>query len=171
MPPDDLARIKLVEQPLIVVVDRPSSPGNLGTIVRSADAFGAQGVVVSGHAADPFDPQAVRASLGALFTTPVVRVASSQGIESWLQALRGDHGVRVVGTSARADRRPDDQDFVTGTVLLLGNESQGLSAHYRSLCDDLVSIPQRGIASSLNVASAAAVLLYEIDRQRCARRL
>jgi len=166
MPADDLARIPLRDRLLIVVVDRPKSPGNLGTMLRAADAFGADGVVVTGHAADLFDPQAVRASLGTLFTKPVVRVPSSQQLEPWLQRLKNEHGAALVGTSARGGGPLDEHDFTGATVLLFGNETTGLSAHYRSLCDDLVSIPQRGLASSLNVASAAAIVLYEVDRQR-----
>jgi TrmH family RNA methyltransferase len=179
MPADDLSRIPPArsaaaanetvgptEALFVIVVDRPKSPGNLGTIVRTADAFGAHGLVVTGHAADVFDPQAVRASLGAIFTIPVVRAPSSQAIELWLQCLKREHGARLVGTSARATTLLDEHDFSGATVLVLGNETAGLSAHYRSLCDDLVCIPQRGLATSLNVASAAAIALYEIDRQR-----
>jgi 23S rRNA (uridine2479-2'-O)-methyltransferase len=165
-PADDLARIPVSDALFVVVVDRPKSPGNLGTIVRTADAFGAHGLVVTGHAADVFDPQAVRASLGTIFTIPVVRAPSSQAVEPWLQRLKHEHGARLVGTSARASTTLDEYDFSGATVLVLGNETAGLSAHYRSLCDALVSIPQRGLASSLNVASAAAIACYEIDRQR-----
>ncbi|HVJ16661.1 MAG TPA: TrmH family RNA methyltransferase [Polyangiaceae bacterium] len=166
MPSDDLARIPLRDPLFLVVVDRPKSPGNLGTILRTADAFGVQGVVVTGHAADLFDPQSVRASLGTLFTMPVVRIPSSQTLEPWLSNLKRDHGARLVGTSARAKTLLSENDFSGATVLFLGNETAGLSAHCRSLCDELVGIPQRGNASSLNVASAAAISLYEIDRQR-----
>jgi tRNA G18 (ribose-2'-O)-methylase SpoU len=166
MPPDDLARIELRSDLLVVVLDRPSSPGNLGTILRTGDAMGAHGVVITGHAADLYDPLAVRASLGALFATPAVRIASLQALEPWLARLRSEHGAQLVGTSARAARRLDEHDLRRPTVLLLGNETTGLSAHARSLCDALVCIPQRGVASSLNVASAAAIALYEIDRQR-----
>jgi 23S rRNA (uridine2479-2'-O)-methyltransferase len=166
MQADDLARISLCPELLVVVIDRPGSPGNLGTILRAADAFGAHGVIVSGHAVDLYDPQTVRASLGALFTTPVVRLPSSQTLEPWLAKLRAELGVRVVGTSARASILLDAHDFRQPTLLLLGNETAGLSAHYRSLCDALVGVPLRGVASSLNVASAASIALYEIDRQR-----
>jgi 23S rRNA (uridine2479-2'-O)-methyltransferase len=174
MPPDDLARIRLAGDengdengaPLVLVLDRPSSPGNLGTILRTGDALGAHGVVVTGHAADLYDPVAVRASLGALFATPAVRIASSQALEPWLARLRSDHGAQLIGTSARAAVHVADQDFRKATVLFLGNETAGLSAHCRSLCDALVGVPQRGAASSLNVASAAAIVLYEIARQR-----
>ena len=166
MPPDDLARIRLDDPLLVLVLDRPSSPGNVGTILRAGDAFGVGGVVVTGHAADVYEPRAVRASLGALFTTPVVRLPSSRELEPWLARLVAERGAQLVGTSARAELELSAQDLRRPTVLLFGNETAGLSAHCRSLCHVLVGIPMRGVASSLNVASAASIALYEIDRQR-----
>src|ERR687888_1174192 len=94
IPPDDLERIRPRDPALVLVLDRPASPGNLGSVVRSADAFGADGVIVFGHAADPYDPQAVRASVGPLFDVPVVRQDSLQTIRERLAELR------LVGTSA-----------------------------------------------------------------------
>jgi tRNA G18 (ribose-2'-O)-methylase SpoU len=166
MRPDDLSRIPVVPQLLIVVLDRPSSPGNLGTILRTGDAFGAHGVVVTGHAADLYDPRAVRASLGALFATPAVRVPSTRELEPYLARLKAEHGVQLIGTSARAETPLVSIDFRRPTVLFLGNETAGLSAHCRALCDQLAGVPMRGVASSLNVASAASIAMYEIDRQR-----
>jgi 23S rRNA (uridine2479-2'-O)-methyltransferase len=166
MPADDLARIPIDPRLLVLLLDRPSSPGNLGTILRAGDAFGAHGVVVTGHAADLYDPRAVRASLGALFATPAVRVPSTRELEPWLARLKAEQGAQLVGTSARAEASLGAVDFRRPTVLMLGNETAGLSAHCRALCDQLVGIPMRGVASSLNVASAASIALYEIDRQR-----
>jgi TrmH family RNA methyltransferase len=160
IPPEDLERIPRTEAPLLVVLDRPSSPGNLGSIVRSADALGADGVVVFGHAADVYDPQTVRASQGALFAVPVVRAGAPAELEPRLA------GLRVVGTSARGDGELGGVDLRAGTALVLGNETKGLSWAWRERADELVRIPQRGSASSLNLAAAAAILLYEADRQR-----
>jgi tRNA G18 (ribose-2'-O)-methylase SpoU len=160
VPPDDLERIPRREDALLVVLDRPSSPGNLGSVIRSADALGADGVVVVGHAADVYDPQAVRASQGSLFALPVVRAESSEALEPRLA------GVRVVGTSARGDATTDEVDLRGATALVLGNETKGLSWAWRERADELVRIPQHGSASSLNLAAAAAILLYEADRQR-----
>jgi TrmH family RNA methyltransferase len=164
LPPDDLARIPAVDAPLLVVCDRPTSPGNLGSIVRSADAFGADAVLVTGHAADPYDPQAVRASLGALFATPVIAHGSPAALSDELRARWP--ALRIVGTSARAETSVADADLTGAVALLLGNESAGLSAAWRERCDALVRIPIRGVASSLNLAAAAAVVLAEAARQR-----
>ncbi len=166
MPDDDLERIALHRPALVVVLDRPSSPGNLGTILRAADAMRVDGVVITGHAVDLYDPKTIRASVGTLFTTPVVRVESSKVLEPWVTRLKAEQNVTVVGTSARAPAALCDHDFQRPTLLLFGNETAGLSAHCRSLCDSLVTIPIHGMASSLNVACAASITLYEIDRQR-----
>src|SRR4029079_3999527 len=96
---DRLGRIPPGDDLLVVVFDRPSTPGNIGTLIRSADAFGATGVIVTGHAADPYDPRAVRASTGSLFALPVVRVPSHREVLAWI----GDAGVQVVGTDERGD--------------------------------------------------------------------
>jgi TrmH family RNA methyltransferase len=164
LPPENLARLPAVEAPLLVVCDRPGSPGNLGSIVRSADAFGADAVLVTGHAADPYDPQAVRASLGALFATPVLTHGSPAALDAELRERWP--ALRVVGTSAHADASLAESDLTGPVALLLGNEAAGLSAAWRERCDALVRIPIRGVASSLNLAAAAAVVLAEAARQR-----
>jgi tRNA G18 (ribose-2'-O)-methylase SpoU len=159
LPVDDLSR---VHPGLAVVFDRPSSPGNLGSVIRSADAFGADGVVVTGHAADPYDPQAVRASQGALFALPVVRAGGGAEVDAWLEAS----GARVVGSSARGAVPLAEADLGGDLVLVLGNEARGMSAAWRERCDEIVAIPATGVAGSLNVAAAAAILLYEARRRR-----
>ena len=160
IPPDDLERIPRAANPLLVVLDRPASPGNLGSVIRSADALGADAVVVAGHAADVYDPQTVRASQGSLFAVPVVRVGSPEELDARLE------GIRVVGTSARGEEDLRAADLRGPTALVLGNETKGLSWAWRERADELVRIPQRGSASSLNLAAAAAILLYEAERQR-----
>jgi TrmH family RNA methyltransferase len=164
LPPDDLGRIAETATPLLVVCDRPSSPGNLGSIVRSADAFGADAVLVTGHAADPYDPQAVRASIGALFAVPVLQAGSPTELVAQLRSRWS--GLRIAGTSARADTPYRDADLTGPVALAFGNEASGLSAAWREACDTLLAIPIHGVASSLNLAAAAAVVLAEAARQR-----
>ena len=164
---DDLARIPTGPGMLAVVFDRPTSPGNLGTLIRSADAFGASGVIVTGHAADVYDPKAVRASTGSLFSVPVVRVPSHRPALNWVKALRDDGlDVRLVGTDENGDLEVARYDFTRATLVLVGNETTGLSSAWRDLCDQLVRIPISGAASSLNAATAASIVLYESARQR-----
>jgi len=171
LPEDDLARIPADPGMLTVVFDRPASPGNIGTLIRSADAFGASGVIIAGHAADVYDPKSVRASTGSLFSVPVVRVPSHRSVLAWAEAIRaGGIGVRLVGTDEKGDRDVADIDLTQPTVLLVGNETAGLSAAWRDACDHLARIPMLGTASSLNAATAASVVLYESARQRIASR-
>ena len=167
MPPDDLNRIAAGPRFLGVVLDRPASPGNVGSIIRSADAFGADGIIVTGHAADVYDPRAVRASTGSLFARPVVRCPSHREVIAWVEAQRAA-GCPIVLAAADEHGETDvfDYDFTQPTLLLVGNETTGLTAAWRDLCDVTVRIPITGAASSLNAATAATAILYEIARQR-----
>ncbi|MBB6171948.1 TrmH family RNA methyltransferase [Nocardiopsis mwathae] len=150
-----------------VAFDRPGFPGNIGTLVRSADAFGANGVIVTGHAADVYDPKSVRASTGSLFAVPVIRRPSPADVLDWVRAQR-DRGVpiRVVGTDEGGATTVTACDLATPTLLVIGNETTGMAAGWREVCDEVVNIPIGGAASSLNAASAATLLLYEAARQR-----
>ncbi|WP_369200653.1 TrmH family RNA methyltransferase [Streptomyces sp. PU-14G] len=162
MPGDDLTRIPVGPSFLGVLFDRPTSPGNIGTLIRSADAFGADGLVVTGHAADVYDPKSVRASTGSLFSLPAVRVPSPRDLDAW----REDHDITLVGTDEAGDDLLFDTDLTGPTLLLIGNETTGLSNAWRERCDRTVRIPMHGAASSLNAANAATAVLYETARQR-----
>lgn len=164
MPADRLDHIQVGVEFLGVVFDRPTSPGNLGTVMRSADAFGADGVIVSGHAADVYDPKTVRASTGSLFTVPVVRAESAAAVLEWIRDRRP--GVRIVGTDENGTEDVALHDLTGPTLLVIGNETMGMSSQWRQACDSVVCIPIGGGASSLNAATAATVVLYEAVRQR-----
>lgn len=167
MPPEDLARISVKQNSLIVVFDRPSSFGNLGTIVRTCEAFGADGLVITGHAVDLYDPQTVRASMSSLFSVPIVRLPSHQEVQDWSDGIRKQYpDFRLVGSSARGAEDVQTYQFQGPLALVVGNETHGLSMNYMKICDAVVSIPMHGSSTSLNVASASAILLYEINRQR-----
>lgn len=167
IPPDDPARIPTPPDLRVVVFDRPASPGNLGSLIRSADALGAQGLIVLGHAADLYDPETVRASTGSLFALPCLRLAGPLELAAWLDGVRARHPrLQVVGADERGSVAASRRDFAPPTALLLGNETRGLSAALLGLCDATVRLPMTGSASSLNVAAAGTALLYELDRQR-----
>lgn len=170
MRPDDLDRIPVGTDFLGVVFDRPTQPGNIGSIIRSADAFGAHGVITTGHAADAYDPKSVRASTGSFFATPVVRAASPRDVAAWVEARRADGvPVTLVATDEHGDADVSGFDLTQPVLLLIGNETSGLSNTWRELADVTVSIPMAGSASSLNAANAASVVLYEARRQRLTR--
>ncbi|NED35359.1 RNA methyltransferase [Streptomyces sp. SID8499] len=171
MEPDDLSRIAVHDGFLGLLFDRPTQPGNIGSIVRSADAFGADGLIVTGHAADPYDPKSVRASTGSFFAVPVVRSPSHHEVVEWLAKERAQgRPVAVVGTDEDGEADVSEFDLTQPVLLLIGNETAGLSAAWRDLCDHVVSIPMTGSASSLNASNAASVVLYEARRQRLVAR-
>ncbi len=148
-----------------VALDSVADPGNLGTILRTHDAVGGQGVILLDQSTDPYDPSAVRGSMGALFTQSLVR-ASFAEFAGWKQRFR----YPVVGTSDKAEMDYHHYRYPAQVVLLMGSERQGLQEEHLVLCDAVVSIPMLGKSDSLNLAVATAVVLYEILNQRREKR-
>ncbi len=169
-PEDRLSRIPIEDNLRVVVCDRPASPGNLGTLIRSCDALGVDGVVIAGHAVDLYDPATISATTGSFFAVPIVRVAGPDDLLPWFDTIRRTIGLcEVVGTSAKATSDISTHDLTGPTVLVVGNETWGLSARLKELCDTMVTIPMHGSATSFNMACAVSIMLYEIDRQRRSR--
>ncbi len=167
IPKDDLNKIPQTKNPLIVIFDRPASPGNLGTLVRSCDALGVDGLIVTGHATDLYDPEAVRAATGSVFSYPIVRVPSQNDLMPWIEKMKAAYpDLQIIGTDEKGTVAYSDHDFAKPTILLAGNEKVGLSAGYRAIADSMVKIPIQGSASSLNVAVATSIILAEVSRQR-----
>ena len=164
-----LEQLQLVAPWLIVVLDRPKSPGNLGSIVRSAVSFDATALIVTGHAADPFDPASVRASVGTLFDLPLVELPSHEPLLAWAEAQRARAALCLLGTGQAGPHLLDDADLSQNLLLILGNETHGLARAYVDACDRFVRLPTSPRQSSLNICAAAAILLYEVRRQRLQR--
>jgi TrmH family RNA methyltransferase len=143
--------------PLWIVVQALRDPGNIGTILRTGDAVGAGGLILVDDCADPFSVEAVRASMGALFTQ---QIATARWPE-FLAWLRHGNG-QLVGTSLKATHDYLDAQYSKPCFLLIGNEQQGLPAEYEAECDMLVKIPMAGRADSLNAAIAAAVMAFAV---------
>jgi TrmH family RNA methyltransferase len=167
MPADDPARLKLDGDFVVIVADSPANPGNLGTLIRSADAFGAAGVIVTGHATDVYDPRTIRASVGSLFSLPVIRLAGPAQVASWLEGVKSS-GVDPLVAALDPDGGQDLKDTrLSGPlVLIAGNERRGVSSGYEAISSVGLRIPMQGAANSLNVAVAVSIALYEIRRQR-----
>lgn len=136
-------------------------PGNLGTIVRTADAAGIDGVILTGQCCDPFSVEAVRATMGSLFAMKLAE-ADFATFDSW----RKRAGAQLVAASMRGQQRHDAAGYAERSVVLMGNEQAGLPADVEAACDVLVRIPMSGAADSLNLASATAVMVYEVWRGR-----
>ena len=144
-----------------LVAERMRDPGNLGTILRTGDAVGAGGLILIGECVDPFSVEAVRASMGALFTVPVVQCEW----ETFVPWLRGGAG-QLVGLSLDTTTDYCAATYRAPTFLLTGNEAQGMPAEMAEGCDTLVKIPMLGKADSLNAAVATAVMAYEVLAQQ-----
>jgi len=138
-----------------VALVSPQDPGNLGTILRTIDAVGASGLLLLDNSTDPYQPAVVRASMGTLFWYPVV-TAPFAAFADWA----GRHGYHVYGTSAHAKVNYRQVSSARPSILLLGSEREGLSPEQVAACEQGVSLPMRGRATSLNLAIAAGVLLY-----------
>lgn len=156
-----LADLALSPRPLLVVAEALEKPGNLGTILRSADAAGAEAVIVCDRNTDINNPNVVRASVGAIFTVPVVEAAAA-AVLPWLRAKK----IQVLAASPRAAREYTQADFRRGTAIVVGAEQAGLSEFWMQAADLQVRIPMRGRIDSLNVAAATTILLFEAVRQR-----
>lgn len=144
-----------------IVAQALRDPGNLGTILRTGDAVGAGGLILVDECVDPFSVEAVRASMGALFTQPIVQASWSDFLP-WLRAGPG----QLVGMSLQTDIDYQAPRYESPTFLLVGNEAQGLPQAYEAECDLLVKMPMLGKADSLNAAVATAVMTYEVLNQR-----
>ncbi|MGQ2904524.1 MAG: TrmH family RNA methyltransferase [Neoaquamicrobium sediminum] len=143
-----------------IALDRVRDPGNLGTVIRTADAVGAKGVILVGETTDPFSVETVRATMGSVFAVPVARA----GVEAFLVWRKGVQAT-FVGTHLKGSVDYRTLDYAKGpVVLVMGNEQQGLPDDLAASCDALIRIPQAGRADSLNLAVATGVALYEIRR-------
>lgn len=156
-----LADVHPVSGDTWIALDSVQDPGNLGTILRTCDASGCRGVLLLDQSTDPYDPGAIRASMGALFTTPVVKTTHTD-FARW----KRDQQVPVIGTSDKAQLDYHTYQYPPAHVVLMGSERQGLQEQHTAICDAVVSIPMVGTSDSLNLAVATAVVLYEIYNQR-----
>jgi TrmH family RNA methyltransferase len=156
-----LADLALPVEPFILVVEAIEKPGNLGTILRSADAAGCDAVIVCDPVTDLFNPNVVRASTGVLFSVPCV-VEDNAAVLAWLKA----GGIRVVATTPAAAKSYTGVDLTGPMAIVMGSEQYGLSNFWLKNADESVRIPMAGQADSLNVAMAALITLFEAVRQR-----
>ena len=161
VPDLSLDGLDLPPDPLVVVLEAVEKPGNLGAVLRSADGAGADAVILADPGTDPFNPNAVRASLGTIFATPLAAAPSGE-VRAWLAAA----GIRIL--AARVDGAVDytGADLRGSCAIVLGSEAGGLTDAWSGDGVTAVRLPMLGVADSLNVSIAAAVLLYEARRQR-----
>ncbi len=151
-----LASLELSGRELVIVLDRLQDPGNLGTLLRTADAAGAGVVILLTPTTDPYDPKTVRASMGSLFNLPLLQIADTQALFGWLTQA----GLRIIGADAHQGNLWTKTDWRGGIGLVLGNEARGLSSDVEAHIHQWVHLPVHGKADSLNVAVAGGILMY-----------
>ena len=152
-----LPSFSILNSKFLVALDSPQDPGNIGTILRTSDAVGATGVILLGQCADPYDPSALRASMGAAFSQQLVKASYDEFI-AWKQA----NEFKVIGTSDKAEMDYRECAYASPIILLMGSERSGLASELQTVCDAIVRIPMLGRSDSLNLAVAAGVMLYAI---------
>lgn len=159
----------LSPNPVLALFDRPSNKGNLGTLLRSCDAFGVEQLIITGHAVDIYDPEVVTSSMGSFFSVPFVRLPAHDEVEKTILNLKQAYpALQLIGTTAHRATTIYEIDLKIPVLFLIGNESDGLSWRLKALSDKLATIPmsQTSAASSFNVSCAATVMFYEARRQR-----
>lgn len=156
-----LADILTQNNDLWIALESIQNPGNLGTILRTVDAVGAKGVILLDNSTDPFDPTAVKASMGALFNLALVK-SDYETFSYWINQFQ----IPVIGSSDSAKQDYQYFQYPPNCVLLMGSERQGLPEKYQDICTEIVRIPMEGSSDSLNLAIATSIILYQIYNQR-----
>lgn len=162
-------KLRFSENPVLALFDRPSNKGNLGTMLRSCDALGVEGLLLTGHGVDLYDPDVISSSMGSFFKVPSLWLDSNQSVESFIQEMKTRYpAFRIFGTTAHSKNRIFEENLSGPLLFMIGNETEGLSHHLSTICDSLLSIPMDRFssASSFNVSCAGTVMFYEAMRQR-----
>ncbi len=159
-----LEALQLPHDPLIIAIESVEKPGNIGAILRTADAVGVDAVLICDPRADLYNPNLIRSSLGAAFTLPVVACSSEEAID-WMQKS----GIRILTAQLQDSELYYDTDMTCATALVFGTEADGLTDIWRRASGGKIRIPMNGVVDSLNVSVSVAVLCYEALRQRSAK--
>ena len=166
---DELEQVTLSEKPFIVLFDRPSNRGNLGTMIRSCDALGVDMLIITGHAVDLYDTDVVVSAMGSFFKLPVIRISDNKTLFEYIDKLKKRYtDFTTIGTTAHNEDPVYSINLTSPLMLMMGNETMGLNKTLKEYCDLLCTIPmsENSYATSFNVSCAASILMYEITRQR-----
>jgi TrmH family RNA methyltransferase len=156
-----LANIRLRKNPIILVLESVEKPGNLGALLRTADAANLDAVIICDPQTDFYNPNVVRSSIGCIFTTPIASATSEETI-GWLK----ENNIRLFATHLQASRPYFEIDFTKPSAIIMGTEATGLSEQWVRAADAAIIIPMQGKIDSMNVSTAAAVIVFEATRQR-----
>ena len=169
---ETLENVHLSKCPFIVLFDRPSNKGNLGTMIRSCDALGVDLLILTGHAVDLYDPDVVVSAMGSFFNMQTLRIPDTKELYGFLNRLKQRYpDFMTIGTTAHKEHPLYQTDLTHPLMLMIGNETMGLNKTFKESCDTLLTIPmaETSYASSFNVSCAASILMYEVTRQRAVK--
>ena len=155
---DDITEV----YPFLLLIDRPSDHGNLGAIIRSANAFCVNAILLMGHGVDAHEAKVIRASMGGIFFTRLIHVESMEELSSFISAQKARCKMVIAGTDSGGDLSLSDVRLKRPIMLIIGNEAKGMSKSLKEVCNNIVSIPLKGNVNSLNVSSAASILIWEV---------
>ena len=157
-----IRNMEFKDAPFFLLLDRVQDPGNMGTIIRTADAFGVDGVIIMGGCVDVYNPKVIRSTMGSIFRVPIYHEMDREEIIYQLKRKNVD----IYSASLEGSRYIQTLDFTKGCAFIIGNESTGVSRELHDLADELIKIPMLGEIESLNVAIASSIIMYEVMRQR-----
>ena len=158
---DDIQR----ENPFIILFDRPSDYGNLGSIIRSANAFKADGLFIIGHGVDIYESKVIRASMGSIFFTKIVTIESVETLTEYIKKQKMKNNMEIIGTDSAGTVSIEDFKIKRPVMVIIGNEAKGMSIKLKEICDKIVKIPIEGNVNSLNVSCAASIIMWEIYKK------
>jgi 23S rRNA (uridine2479-2'-O)-methyltransferase len=158
----DLNELELPPDPFLLVFDRPSDYGNLGTLIRSANSFGVDAILLIGHSVDMYDPKVIRSSLGSIFHSKIISIQSMQDFEAWVAKQKIINNIRIVGTDSTGDVSLLNHKLTKPIAVVLGNEAKGMSVALKNMCDYVIGIPIAGVVNSLNVSCAGSIILWDV---------
>jgi TrmH family RNA methyltransferase len=153
------------ENPFIIVFDRPSDYGNLGSIIRSANAFNVDGIFIIGHGIDIYESKVIRASLGSIFFTKIVTIESMEKLIEYIKTQRAKNNMEIIGTDSAGTISAKDCKLSRPAMVIIGNEAKGMSIKLKEQCDKIIRIPMEGNVNSLNVSCAASIIMWEIYKK------
>jgi 23S rRNA (uridine2479-2'-O)-methyltransferase len=157
-----LGDFNLPEKPFIVIFDRPSDFGNLGSLIRSANALGVDLFITHGHCVDYLESKVIRSSLGAVLHTPIIHIESILTLEKWFIELKNEKNITIIGSDSSGSISLKDCKLKKPLIIILGNEAKGMSIRLKEISDYIVKIPLTGEVNSLNVACAGSILMFSV---------
>jgi 23S rRNA (uridine2479-2'-O)-methyltransferase len=157
-----LKDIEISKKPLILIFDRPSDYGNLGSIIRSANSFNVDAIFITGHSIDIFDAKVIRSSMGSIFHSKIIYIESMDELKNWIKNIKKGNEITIVGTDSSGEVSLENIKLEKPMILILGNEAKGMSISLKELCDCIIRIPISGNVNSLNVSCAGSIILWEI---------